>query len=287
MKKLKMVSLVMVTSLALSVNAMGMTQSQCKNYSKPANSGTYVISINGSTFTYSSNGVIKTVVLSCDNKNTASINNSYQSNCYNNSTCKQEKNNNQNCQNNSIQENKEADKKSIKNSQNNGSNGNQNNSQNNNQNSNQNNSQNSNQNSNQNNSQNNNQNNNSNNSQNEVSDYAQAVVNLVNIERNKVGLAPLEVDTKVAVAAQIRAKEVINTFSHTRPDGSSCFTALSQSGATYRGAGENIARGQKTPEQVVKEWMVSSGHKANILNKNFKYIGVGVDGTAWVQLFTY
>ena len=275
MKKLKMVSLVMVTSLALSVNAMGMTQSQYKNYSKPANSGTYVISISGSTFTYSSNGVIKTVVLSCDNKNTASINNSYQNNCYNNSTCKQEKNNNQNCQNNSVQENKEADKKSIKNSQNNGSNGNQNNSQN------------SNQNSNQNNSQNNNQNNNSNNSQNEVSDYAQAVVNLVNIERNKVGLAPLEVDTKVAVAAQIRAKEVINTFSHTRPDGSSCFTALSQSGATYRGAGENIARGQKTPEQVVKEWMVSPGHKANILNKNFKYIGVGVDGTAWVQLFTY
>ena len=120
-----------------------------------------------------------------------------------------------------------------------------------------------------------------------VSANAQKVVDLVNAERAKAGLSALTIDTKVTAAAQVRAKEVQTSFSHTRPDGRSCFTALDEANASYRGAGENIALGQKTPEQVMNDWMNSEGHRANIMNPNFKYIGVGVDGNAWTQLFTY
>ena len=49
--------------------------------------------------------------------------------------------------------------------------------------------------------------------------------------------------------------------------------------------GENIARGQKTPEEVMQDWMNSQGHKDNILSKNFKEIGVAFDRNVWVQNF--
>lgn len=120
-----------------------------------------------------------------------------------------------------------------------------------------------------------------------VSAYAQEVVNLVNAERAKEGLSPLSIDSKVTAAAQVRATEIKTSFSHTRPDGRSCFTALAEAGASYSGAGENIAIGQKTPAEVVTAWMNSPGHRANIMKPSFKYIGVGVNGTAWAQLFTY
>ncbi|MDD4842978.1 MAG: CAP domain-containing protein, partial [Anaerotignum sp.] len=120
-----------------------------------------------------------------------------------------------------------------------------------------------------------------------VSAYAQKVVDLVNVERAKAGLSALQIDPAVTKAAQVRAKEIQSSFSHTRPDGRSCFTALDEAKASYRGAGENIALGQKTPEEVMNGWMNSAGHKANIMNPNFKYIGVGVDGNAWTQMFTY
>jgi uncharacterized protein YkwD len=88
----------------------------------------------------------------------------------------------------------------------------------------------------------------------------------------------------------VRAEELIQSFSHTRPDGTSCFTAFDEFGVDYRAAGENIAAGQKTPEDVVNSWMNSSGHRANILSENFTAIGVGVaedvNGTLyWVQMF--
>ncbi len=120
-----------------------------------------------------------------------------------------------------------------------------------------------------------------------VSANAQAVVDLVNAERAKAGLGALEIDPNVTKAAQVRAKEIQTSFSHTRPDGRTPFTSLDEAGASYKGAGENIALGQKTPEQVMNDWMNSPGHKANILNSKYKYIGVGVDGNAWTQLFTY
>ena len=92
-------------------------------------------------------------------------------------------------------------------------------------------------------------------------------------------------------AAQIRARELVTDFSHTRPDGSECFTALQAVGAKYSGAGENIAYGQKTPQEVVNAWMNSPGHRANIMNGNFTTIGVGCYKSGntyyWSQFFTY
>ena len=119
------------------------------------------------------------------------------------------------------------------------------------------------------------------------SSYAQRVVELVNIERAKEGLSPLTMDSKISAAAAVRAEEIKTTFSHTRPNGTSCFTALDQAGVSYRGAGENIASGQRTPEEVVTAWMNSEGHRKNIMNANFKNIGVAYSNRAWVQLFTY
>ena len=121
------------------------------------------------------------------------------------------------------------------------------------------------------------------------SSYAQ-VVSLVNAERARQGLPALTVSTTVQQAAQTRAGELQTSFSHTRPSGASCFTALTEAGVSYARAGENIAYGQSTPEAVVQSWMSSSGHRANILSSSFTTIGVGctvVNGTAyWAQLFT-
>ena len=122
--------------------------------------------------------------------------------------------------------------------------------------------------------------------------YTQQVVDLVNAERAKEGLAPLTIDANVEKAATVRAKEIQSNFDHTRPNGSSFSTALKEQGVNYRGAGENIAWGQKTPQEVVNAWMNSAGHRANIMNKSYTHIGVGNtqngSGTQyWVQLFTY
>ena len=84
-------------------------------------------------------------------------------------------------------------------------------------------------------------------------------------------------------AACVRASEIVRQFSHTRPDGSSCFTV---SGAAY---GENIAKGQSGADRVMAAWMSSEGHRANILRESYGSIGVcalKVNGVIyWVQLF--
>lgn len=126
----------------------------------------------------------------------------------------------------------------------------------------------------------------------EVLSYAEQVVALVNTERAKAGLNALTLDTEIASAALVRAKETEISFSHTRPDGRHFSTALSDSGISFRGAGENIAWGQRSPEEVMNGWMNSEGHRANILNPNFTKIGVGyyqnaVGRNYWTQLFTY
>lgn len=121
--------------------------------------------------------------------------------------------------------------------------------------------------------------------------FIKQVVDLVNAERAKEGLSPLTINTKVQAAAQVRARECEQSFSHTRPNGSSFATALKEQNVSYRSAGENIAWGQRSPEAVMKAWMNSSGHRANIMNPNFTTIGVGyyqnANGTNyWCQLFT-
>lgn len=120
--------------------------------------------------------------------------------------------------------------------------------------------------------------------------FQQQVVDLVNAERAKGGLNPLTVSQEVQNAAQVRAGEIIQSFSHTRPNGASPFTALNEQNLKYTAAGENIAAGQATPQAVMDSWMNSSGHRANIMNPDFTHIGVGyIEGggykTNWVQLF--
>lgn len=127
------------------------------------------------------------------------------------------------------------------------------------------------------------------------SEYVNEVLRLVNIERVNNGLSELILDSELCRAADIRADEVNTLFSHTRPDGSSCFTVLADLSISYNTCGENIAIGQRTPESVVTGWMNSPGHRANILNSKFNRIGIGVThatdsrysaGYSWVQLFT-
>ena len=122
--------------------------------------------------------------------------------------------------------------------------------------------------------------------------FAEQVVELVNQERTKAGLNAVTLDQNIASAALVRAKEIETSFSHTRPNGSKFSTALTEQGVTFKGAGENIAWGQKSPEAVMQAWMNSEGHRANILNKNFTKIGVGYYQNAagcnfLTQLFTY
>lgn len=119
--------------------------------------------------------------------------------------------------------------------------------------------------------------------------YVKQVVELVNKERNKNGLASLTMDSELNRAAAVRAKETAQSFSHTRPNGSSCFTALDEIGYSYSSAGENIAMGQSSPSEVVNAWMNSEGHRANILNSSFTKIGVGCHSNGstlyWSQFF--
>ena len=122
-----------------------------------------------------------------------------------------------------------------------------------------------------------------------ASSYALQVVDLVNQERAKYGLSALSVDSTLMSAAQKRAMETVTSFSHTRPNGSSFSSVLSEYNYSYRSAGENIAYGQRTPQEVVNAWMNSSGHRANILNSKYTKIGVGCykSGSTyyWSQLF--
>ena len=121
------------------------------------------------------------------------------------------------------------------------------------------------------------------------STYASQVASLVNTQRAQAGLPALTLDASMSRAAQTRANELRQSFSHTRPNGARGLTALSEAGVSYRAAGENIAYGQSTPSAVMNAWMNSSGHRANILSSSYGRIGVGyvnIGGTAyWVQLF--
>lgn len=121
---------------------------------------------------------------------------------------------------------------------------------------------------------------------------AEAILNLVNAERKKAGVPALTLSDKLTQIAYTKAKDMAdkNYFSHTSPTYGSPFDMLKQFGVSYSYAGENIAAGQKSAEEVMNSWMNSSGHRQNILNKNYTQLGVGFYrgggyGTEWVQLF--
>ena len=125
-----------------------------------------------------------------------------------------------------------------------------------------------------------------------ASSYEAEVLRLVNEIREENGLPKFSTSASLNAAAARRAEELSVSFSHTRPDNSSCFTVLGEFGITYRAAGENVAAGQPSPQAVVNSWMNSPKHRENILNSAFTRMGVGYIkvgsgyGTYWVQLFT-
>ncbi|MZP29857.1 LysM peptidoglycan-binding domain-containing protein [Heliobacterium undosum] len=120
------------------------------------------------------------------------------------------------------------------------------------------------------------------------SSVTEQVVQLVNAERAKAGLKPLRADNATLNRmARDKAVDMIqkNYFSHTSPTYGSPFAMMDKYGIQYGYAGENIAKGQTTAQQVMNDWMNSSGHRANILSPNFDTIGVGYYQGAWVQEF--
>ncbi|MEI3162712.1 MAG: CAP domain-containing protein [Lachnospirales bacterium] len=118
---------------------------------------------------------------------------------------------------------------------------------------------------------------------------ASKLLNLVNKARNENGLSSLTLNSSLSNVAQKKAEDMKNNnyFSHTSPTYGSPFDMIKSFGINYKTAGENIAKGQKTAEEVFNAWMNSSGHRANILNKNFTQMGIGYTSgnTYWSQMF--
>lgn len=119
-----------------------------------------------------------------------------------------------------------------------------------------------------------------------------AVLLLVNKERKAHGLKELVLSTKLTSLAEMKSKDMAinNYFSHTSPTYGTPFEMMQKYGVTYRSAGENIAAGQKSAEEVMNSWMNSSGHRANILNSSYTEIGIGYYAggsyrTYWTQEF--
>ena len=117
--------------------------------------------------------------------------------------------------------------------------------------------------------------------------YENEVIRLVNTERKKAGLKELSKDWQLSRVARYKSEDMRDNkyFSHTSPTYGSPFQMMKSFGITYKTAAENIARGQKTPKDVVDAWMNSQGHRANILNKSFTKIGVGYADGYWTQMF--
>ena len=119
---------------------------------------------------------------------------------------------------------------------------------------------------------------------------AQEVLTLANVRREAAGLNPLSADPVLTEMAMLRAKELEESYSHTRPSGENCKTVFGEFETDLRFWGENAAKGNRTPEAAVEAWMDSPGHRENLLREDAEYLGVGVwqdEGGIlyWVQLF--
>ncbi len=107
-------------------------------------------------------------------------------------------------------------------------------------------------------------------------DFAEQVFVLVNQIRAEYGLPAYEKLDALTNAAVIRAKEISGHYGHTRPDGRNSYSVIYDVGLDYSATGENIAAGQRTPQEVVNAWMGSTmGHREAILSSEYRYLGVG------------
>lgn len=125
----------------------------------------------------------------------------------------------------------------------------------------------------------------------QLTSMEQKMVNLVNQERAKAGLQQLKVDMPLVDLARKKSKDMIdhNYFGHTSPTYGSPFDMMKKAGIKYYTAGENLA-GAASVESAHSMLMASPGHRANILNPNFNYFGVGIAaggpyGNMFTQLF--
>ena len=117
------------------------------------------------------------------------------------------------------------------------------------------------------------------------------VFDLINKQRTNNGLSALKIDSEVQRVARIKAQDMVdnNYFAHESPTYGTPFNMLKSFKISYKTAGENIA-GNSSNSAAVTAWMNSSGHKANILNGNYNYTGIGVVnsskyGKIYVQMF--
>ena len=100
----------------------------------------------------------------------------------------------------------------------------------------------------------------------------------------------LEHDVDLDRAAEIRVVELVDYFSHTRPDGGHFADAFLEAGVTAGSWAENLAKGQRTPENAIAHWMSSDSHRPAILNEDHFYLGIGIlmddyGTTYWAQTF--
>ncbi len=126
----------------------------------------------------------------------------------------------------------------------------------------------------------------------DVKALEQKVIELVNRQRAAAGLSPLAANWELCRVARYKSQDMIdkNYFSHQSPTYGSPFRMMEDFGIRFTAAGENIAYGQRSPEEVMNSWMNSPGHRSNILSRTYNQIGVGVakkaNGTYyWTQMF--
>jgi uncharacterized YkwD family protein len=124
------------------------------------------------------------------------------------------------------------------------------------------------------------------------SSYQQDVLNIVNKERTSRGLSALKLSSEVSKVASTKSQDMVNKgyFDHNSPTYGSPFDMMNQFGISYRSAAENIAMGQRNPQEVMNGWMNSDGHRKNILNSSFTGMGIGIAKDSngrlyWTQMF--
>lgn len=113
------------------------------------------------------------------------------------------------------------------------------------------------------------------------------MLKLINSERSKAGRNPLKLDDTLNATAQAKAVDLFKTgvFDHYSKNLGYVNNQLDAAGYMYSACAENIAQGQESVEEAMYDWMHSSGHKANILDKDFTVVGIGYYNGEWVQQF--
>ena len=123
----------------------------------------------------------------------------------------------------------------------------------------------------------------------QVKSYEEQVAELVNAKRKAAGLKALKLNWELSRVARVKAQDMKDNkyFAHNSPVYGTPFNMIKNFGISYKTAGENIAKGQRTPQAVVDAWWNSEGHRKNMMNSSYTEIGVGyvADGYYWVQMF--